>query len=169
MRALSSWLGAMSGLLALTFTSLASASDSYPGALQEALDMSCPPPCTVCHADSSGGLGTVYVEDGGRAFGEAMMEIGLLEAKKPGMLREALELLEQAGVDSDGDGVTDVAALRAGLDPNAGGSVCGPTYGCGASVAPRRPSSSPDALALGAAACVALTLLRLRKRRARVT
>ena len=148
----------------------AAASPSYPGVIQTELAMSCPPPCTICHATNSGGLSTVALSDGGKPFGDAMIDAGL-EYDNEDALRAALLTLETDMHDSDGDGVPDIEALRADTDPNVGGNVCGPKYGCGATIAKRKglPGEpwfqSLDPFGTGTASLVAAALLWLRRRK----
>jgi MYXO-CTERM domain-containing protein len=156
-----------SGLtVALLLTGLcpavARASESYPQEIQEALDMPCAPPCTICHETFAGGAGTVS-----RPFGGAMVGRGLQESDDD-CIPKALRALEEgrtgnacrnnantAGTpdDSDMDGTADIIELRAGDDPNsgsAGASVCVLKYGCGARVVPdHRPAAGIGLLLLG--------------------
>jgi hypothetical protein len=163
------------------------ASPEFPEKIQELLGMSCAPPCTICHLDSSGGAATAT-----KPFAENMYETGGLRPEQPGTVGPALDALEGKGggagsggasdagagdaasdaaggsggsggssgtvIDSDEDGMGDVEELRNDRDPNVFGAgiVCGPTYGCGARVAPR---GRVDGLALGAALAVAGALL----------
>jgi hypothetical protein len=135
------------------------ASSAFPGQIQQELGMSCAPPCTLCHRDNQGGLGTA-----GKPFADQMVTAGL-EAREPDRIRPALDALEAAATDSDGDGVPDVEELRQERDPNVKGAgvVCGPTYGCGAHVAAR---DHVDPTALIAALAVALMLCAAARRRA---
>jgi MYXO-CTERM domain-containing protein len=114
----------VTGGLALAGHALAS--PSYPEALDKAAAMPCIPPCTVCHADMNGGFGTAT-----KPFAQAMQAHGLTAAD-PSLIRPAVVGLFQDGVDSDGDGLTDVSELDNGTDPNLPGdvSICGPEYGC---------------------------------------
>jgi hypothetical protein len=57
-------------------------------------------------------------------------------------LRAALELLEAEGVDSNQDGIPDVAELREGRNPNDAAGICGLQYGC-TTGAPRRHNGAP--------------------------
>jgi hypothetical protein len=97
--------------------------------------MPCAPPCVICHATSLGGLGTVV-----RPFGLAVHARGAHAGDTTG-LRRALGLLESEGVDSNDDGVGDVAELREGRNPNDGTGLCGLQYGCTVRAAPPR---TPD-------------------------
>lgn len=144
---------------AMAVAGAARASPDYPGALGSALDMPCPPTCTVCHRDSNGGFFSVV-----KPFGQAMIDVGGLSARSPEDLPAALDALEAAKTDSDGDGATDVDELRAGEDPNRPGaqSLCGPVYGCGARIASDGPRWHASLASLGAAL---LLLLRSRARR----
>ena len=58
----------MLGAALLVVTPQASASSSYPGEIQSALNMDCAPPCTVCHRDQNGGTGTAQ-----KPFAQAMI------------------------------------------------------------------------------------------------
>lgn len=107
-------------------SAVASGSPEFPEELQDAADMPCRPACTLCHADMTGGEDTVM-----QPFGRAMMLRGL-RGGDDSLVGPAVAALEKDGVDSDGDGVGDVAELSDGRSPNVEGddSVCGPTYGC---------------------------------------
>jgi hypothetical protein len=113
------------------------ASPDYPARIQDDLGMPCAPPCTVCHRDNRGGLGTVA-----QPFGKAMMAAGL-RFFAPQTIDPALAELEAQRTDSDGDGQPDVLELSAGRDPNGDLDLCGltPRFGCGAQIAPSPPDS----------------------------
>ncbi|MBK7582947.1 MAG: hypothetical protein IPI67_22475 [Myxococcales bacterium] len=117
--------------------SVAQASPTFPPELQADLDMPCAPPCTLCHRDSNGGVGTAV-----QPFGAAIKNAGLT-LKSPEKLPKALARLEAESADSDGDGVTDVDELREGRNPNTPGEglLCA-TYGCGARVVRDTPGRS---------------------------
>ena len=104
---------AMVTALALT-PSVAGASTSYPGLIEQDLGATCPsaPACTICHHDLNGGVGTVVTP-----FGRAMVGLGLV-AESPASLKSALDQEKAAHADSDGDGDTDIDALDACRDPN---------------------------------------------------
>jgi len=155
----------------------AAASPTYPGVIQDALGSPCAPPCTVCHRTNQGGLGTIAPD----SFGAAMVEFGGLRAADEGALRCALQLLDPgcasrpecaadtldcASVDTDADGHADVAELRDSTDPNSSGNaaLCGPRYGCGATVAGTSRTGDSYLLLVAAAAAVGLAAARRRLR-----
>jgi hypothetical protein len=110
------------------------AHSTFPTLIASDLDMPCTPACTICHTDTVGGFGTVTAP-----FGKAMRGVGL-NFTEPSLL-PALQKLEAAGTDSDGDGVGDIVELRAGQDPNGAVDLCSQAalaarYGCGAHIAP---------------------------------
>jgi hypothetical protein len=100
-------------LAAAVVASNALASESYPHTLDRALDMSCPPDCTLCHTTRSGGALTANTP-----VGISMRRAGL-ECCDTSQLLDVIAALETDGTDSDADGVSDVDELRAGDDPNA--------------------------------------------------
>lgn len=139
--------------------SAAQATPTFTGVMQTELMMSGPPPgvCAVCHLNGATTTGTVTTP-----FGRAMRMQGLT-ANNEASLRMALAALEAAGTDSDMDGCSDIAELKAmpmPTNPNragdcqrsdggatggggaggggaGGGSTLGPIrYGCGANVVP---------------------------------
>lgn len=133
----------------------------FPADLQRIAEMPCTPPCTICHRDNNGGLGTID-----KPFGLNMQLAGLQPV--PNTLEPALDFLRNAqannaqaicertlpaipGVgdvtsmiadngqcDSDGDGSGDFDELTSGLNPSAPDEdVCDPrAYGCGARLEP---------------------------------
>lgn len=139
-------------LLLLSAPALATA--TFPTVIQQHLSLARSPAqsCMLCHTNGITGPGTVNTP-----MGKALSSQGLLGNDEQS-LRSALDALATAGTDSDGDGVGDVAELKAGTDPNvgapsdggtgggAGGGAGGggggaggpppPRFGCGASVAP---------------------------------
>ena len=98
------------------------ASPGYPQILYERADAECAPPCTVCHETTRGGWNTAT-----KPFARALVHQGLAGNDEE-TLRVALDYLD---ADSDGDGVDDRSALRAGVDPNDGAEpLCPIEAGC---------------------------------------
>lgn len=133
-------------LLLLALSAPAFASDTFPPFIQNKYSLASQPLelCALCHTNGITGLGTVNTP-----FGKAVRMHGLV-AGDTATLNAALDAMATEGVDSDGDGVTDVAELMADTSPNVssggtgggaggggGGTVLAPPrYGCGASVVP---------------------------------
>ena len=103
--------------LCVAFASLvvprARASESYPEAVERALDTPCPPACVTCHTRPSGGELTANTP-----VGISTRRAGLKCCDTSGLF-DVLAALEANGTDSDADGTPDVEELRAGTDPNA--------------------------------------------------
>ena len=94
------------------------------------------PACTLCH--SAG-------REGGPAdtpFATAMRQRGL--SASPDSVAPALDSLRRDGVDSDGDGTSDIDEIIAASDPNANGDGCE----CAAAGAADVPSLVVSALTL---------------------
>ena len=141
----------------------ARATPNFPAAIEAHLSLSAPPACTICHATSAGGEGTVT-----KPFGIAMEQAGL-RAFDVASLDKALDTLKAAHTSSAGDDVPDVTKLEQGLDPNVpvNGSFGPdePSFGCGAHVAPGGLSCPrQSALALG---LIVLAVAGARSRRRR--
>jgi hypothetical protein len=82
------------------------------------------PGCEVCHQGPQS-KGTVTTP-----FGTAMRQRGLVAYDEASL---SAAWAQMAGVDSDGDGVTDIDELKNGQNPNAsstGSAVPTPDYGC---------------------------------------
>jgi len=89
--------------------SVAAATPTFTGVMQTELMMGGPPPgvCAVCHLNGATTTGTVTTP-----FGRAMRMQGLA-ANNEASLRSALTALETAATDSDMDGCSDIAELKA--------------------------------------------------------
>ena len=87
--------------------------------------------CLLCHESLIGGLNTVN-----KPFGMSARRLGL-EKTDVEKLKQVLRQMEASRVDSDCDGVGDIAEIRSGSDPNSGetDAACAtameaPRYGC---------------------------------------
>jgi hypothetical protein len=146
------------GLSSLALAAPAAASATFPQALRGKLGLAQlpypPMGCQLCHQNDTGGLRTAT-----KPFGRAVLQGGTAGGSVPSLLA-ALETLEADDTDSDHDGTSDIAELRAGTDPNVAVSSTGepvpiddiplPETGC-AFARPRGSSVSALALLLGAA------------------
>jgi len=127
---------------------LSSASPSYPALIQQQLNLNSVPPCTICHRDNNGGIGTVVTP-----FGRALMGLGLRGGSDPASLANALNRAKAEGLDSGGDGIPDIQELMAGKDPSAGGGgLPQPMYGCAVARCPAPPNGISSAVAFSALA-----------------
>jgi len=134
------------------------ASATYPAVVASELKIAfVPQQCALCHQN-----GVIEKRAVSTPFALSLKGRGLV-LENEATLRTGLARLETDMVDSDGDGCTDIAELKAKEDPNVfscgkdggGGVLPAPRYGCGANVVP------------GAmAALAALLLTRLFRRRA---
>lgn len=111
------------------------ATSGFPADVADDLDMPCTPSCALCHEGSPSSSTAVS------PFVLALKDRGL-RANDSDSLLNALDQLDASGVDSDGDGVSDIDELMDGTDPNAdGGALCEldtPRYGCTTASAPAR-------------------------------
>ena len=120
---------------ALSLAGVADACMCYPPELQTILGLSSPPQCTICHATLAGGYGTLT-----RNFGPYIKSVGA-EGVSTSSLDSAMTTDEQQMHVSNDAGITDIAALMAGEDPNDPLSATGssgppqPAFGCGAHIA----------------------------------
>jgi hypothetical protein len=144
------------------FGSVAQAKPEFPSEIQSDpdLDVTYQVPCSVCHIKDNTGSSTPITP-----FARALRARGL--SGDNASVRTSLAQLKADGVDSDGDGVTDVAELNAGTDPNSSANASlisdqEPGYGCGGSPPTGRGSGGP-----AAATVLALTWLLLQRRRGR--
>jgi hypothetical protein len=151
------------GMVALTVTSSAWASPTFPTAVRDAVPMPCVPECTICHQTNAGGFGTLRPNGFGqnlqRDYGLSFGQVGTVAVAINGA---------RAVLDGDKDGRLDVAELSEGGDPNssdASAATCdqGPQYGCGAGRIAK--GDSLDGMAtLFAASALALGAAVLRRR-----
>jgi len=130
--------------------SAAHASSTFPAAIQAHVPLTYAPQCSICHMNGVTGYGTVTT-----AFGVAMKARGLV-AGDVTSLNTALDKMVTDKVDSNGDGTTDIDALKAGQDPN-GTATVQAGYGCNAS------GSGEGSLAALAVAGVLVLLGRRRR------
>jgi len=124
------------------------ATPDFPGAIQRDLSLPSPPRCSVCHATDSGGSGTVV-----QPFGVYLLSRGL-RAFDESSLQNALLAAAGEKHSSNGQGVSDIEALKAGLNPNAptGGTAgdLAPAYGCSSS----RPANVLPVLGVAILLCL---------------
>jgi hypothetical protein len=142
----------------------AQAEPDFPAGIQNAAGIPCAPPCTLCHTETPGSALTAT-----RAFARSLLATGKLVGGQPQSLRDAVQVLRDKHVDSDGDGVPDTDELAAGSDPSDAGrsaGICGPVYGCGARLA-RAPAPAFGGAGLLAVALGVLLLARVRRARVR--
>jgi hypothetical protein len=150
------------GLVALAclgWTTQVRAKEEFPSEMASDLSLSYQVPCSVCHVNGNTGSATPITP-----FALSMRARGLTGENRS--VASALAQLESDAVDSDGDGTSDVAELKAGTDPNssANASIINdqePGYGCGGTAPHGR--SAP-----GAAAVLTLSWFLLRRRRDRL-
>ena len=119
------------------------ATPDFPGAIQRQLGLAAPPQCTICHSTNAGGVGTVV-----QPFGVYLRSRGLQPFDETS-LQNALLADTAEHHSSNGSGISDIDALKAGEDPNGlaanGGADLTPAYGCSSS----NPGNLLPLLALG--------------------
>ncbi len=112
-------LSAASASAVLAVATGALASQEYPQLIAERLGMDCPPPCTICHRDMRGGIGTAD-----RPFADAMEEAGLL-GLNPDTVPEALDKLEGKGSGGTGGSGGSSGSGGSGGSGGSAGSAAG--------------------------------------------
>ena len=149
------------------------ASEAFDTIIRSELGLPPGPPllCMTCHESLNGGPGTVT-----QPFGLAALQLGLqkLDVQK---LKEVLQQMEATNVDSDCDGIGNIAELRQGSDPNSSSetaAMCAdalepPRYGCfcSLSVLSAKKGTGPSGAAFAPAGLFAVLLVLRRSRRAR--
>ncbi|MEP7050224.1 MAG: thrombospondin type 3 repeat-containing protein [Pseudomonadota bacterium] len=145
-------------LASLAWAPTARAEREFPVIIQSDLALSYEVPCSVCHLKENTGAATARTP-----FALALKARDFTDGQSLGT---ALARLKSDDFDTDGDGVSDVAELKAGTDPNSAADASlidaqEPGYGCGGS-APHGRSSGQAAL--GVAALAWLLTRRLRGR-----
>ncbi len=157
---------ALFALVSVGYARPAQASLNFPPALQAALQKRfpgtsfCVPLCNACHETTAGGPANY------NPFGQNLFNSGLgIDA--PALVEPALDALLMKNLDSDGDGMTDLAELMVGRAPGFAGDntlLC-PTdnaeYGCGARIASAPPPV--DRLGLFSAGLVVIGMTFLRR------
>lgn len=93
----------------------ARAKERFPGDIAQHLGASTLPACGICHQDGKTGKDTLVTP-----FAWTMRARGLSGSNT---LIPALDRVAADGVDSDGDGASDVAEIVAGTDPNSAAST----------------------------------------------
>jgi hypothetical protein len=153
---------------ALGWAAPARATPDFPAVIQQVVGSAAPPPCTICHNNPNGGLGTVTT-----VFGLYMRSRGLVPYDE-NSLRNALAAASAEQHVSNAEGIADVQALREGLDPNVGlgaaptqSQLPPPDYGCGARVAPGRGESASTRLLLAAGIAIVRRRRSMRRRSCR--
>ena len=151
----------LSGLAVVGITALlpgrAQASEEFPGALQEAAGLPCAPSCTLCHGVSPGTANTFM----NKILGKTLFNLGMVAPHDTNALKTAY-----AKYAMDPANAANVALLKEGKDPQTGDNLCGPTYGCGATIAKKAPSNDLSAPLWVVGAMVLGGLLRRHKRAA---
>jgi MYXO-CTERM domain-containing protein len=153
--------------LVALWPSAAHARPEYPGALQEAADMVCVPTCLMCHTTSPGTI-TTFAQ---RPVGNLLLNYGL-KPGEPDTMKGAWDNLVAHQNDATcAFGTvtcpTVVQLVPQGIEPMTKQIVCGPTYGCGATVA-ERPVITGDndpMPAIGGALAAIAGLFAMRRRR----
>ena len=141
---------------AIAWSSPAQAEEEFPGALQEAAGMECVPTCLMCHTSNPGTAATWA----SKAFPQALMQTNMIKPAAGDV--EAFKAAFAAYAPTH---TAEVAAIKAGRDPQTGQNVCGPSYGCGATFARVPSGKSPATLAGAGILALAATLWLARRRR----
>lgn len=161
-----SWLirSTCSLAVALSLAPRASASPSYPSLMRRTLELECAPSCLTCHTVEAGGFATANTP-----LGINLRRMFKAECCDDDGLVRILGELEAAATDSDKDGTSDVAEMKAGTDPNdpepAAELACEPNADSGCSAARAANTAIPASAWLIVASACALLCFRRRARR----
>jgi MYXO-CTERM domain-containing protein len=149
----------------------AQARPEYPGAIQEAANMDCVPTCLLCHVVTPGTSSTWQQKPVGNALIGHNLEPGnedSVQGAWNGIVADSADPTKMCGSVTC---ATMVATVPKGIEPSTMSNVCGPTYGCGATIAQRPLSEAKHYNDPAPAIAAALTLLggffALRRRRPR--
>ena len=99
----------------LLFAGAAHASDTFPERIELKTGATLPPQphsCLLCHRTEDGGKSTVT-----KPFGLTMIDLGVQSGSRASVDGALVKLADEK-LDSDGDGLDDLAELLAGRDPN---------------------------------------------------
>jgi len=139
---------------------LALASEQFPAALAEAAGIACTPSCVVCHGKTPGDIGSFQA----RKLARDLIALGLPPPGAAGVPVVKSDFASYAmKASTDPEVARVVAALKDGVDPETGDSLCGPTYGCGAHVAKKAPPTDFSAPLWALAAVMMGALIRRRR------
>jgi len=126
--------------------------------------MPCTPSCVVCHGKVPGDASSFFA----RKLPHALAASGGLPP--PGAAGVATLKSDfatyAAKAATDPEVLRVITALKQGIDPETGDSLCGPTYGCGAHVAKKAPPSDLSSPLWVVGAMAIGGLLRRRRREA---
>lgn len=166
-------LGSLALVALVGVSAPALARPPFPGIVQDTLDLTCAPPCQLCHTSPSpnGSNADQPFVNNLILLGQAQApQVAVSESTLPALLKQLETAPCQnprdpacAGMmpctavcNADGSGDPDITELRAGDNPNNTDILHCPRYGCGAHVAPtsrKRPIDGSSLLvAFGAVA-----------------
>jgi uncharacterized protein (TIGR03382 family) len=119
-------------LAALLLALPAAATERVRDTVVSDLGLSYTPQCVLCHSEGKTGNGTAVTPFALNARARGLTAQGGRGGTSP--VATALARMQSDGVDSDGDGVSDIDELKQGTDPNVYGPVpmalVEPQYGC---------------------------------------
>jgi hypothetical protein len=137
--------------------SAASAEEIFPPVIQKEANMPCAPTCTLCHTTNPGNAASWP----GKKFGFFMGTHGAMKGD-PNSIKTAFAAYKMTLMAAGQ--TAQLTALEQGLDPDNGTSLCGPSYGCGAStIAKKAPPSDLSAPLWVVGAMAVAGLLRRRR------